>query len=114
MKKCLITKRVIKFGYSTEYLQNTSSRASITKYNIEINSKIFYIKTLDLAEDLICENEPIDDMVASLICDAIENNDIRTKGVFSWDGYKGHDVINLKKLISELLDEKMQEADFIF
>ena len=114
MKKCLITKKELKFGYSTKYLQNSSNRVSILSYNIEINSKIFYIETLDLAEDLICENEPIDDKVASLICYAIEKEDIRVKGVFSWDGYKRHDVINLKKLIGELLDEKMQEADFVF
>lgn len=108
MKKCLITKKEIKLVCDTENLQNISRVVPVFRYKIEINSKLYLIQTLNLKEDLISENEPIDEYIALLICSAIQKKDPRVNGVFSWDG--GYDVIhliNLKKLINELSDENM-------
>ena len=114
MEKCLITKKEIKFRLNDEYLQKNPTSVPVLRYEIEINSEIFLIKTLDLEQSLICENEPIDDLVASLLCHAIERKDIRTVGVFSWKGYKDYELINLKKLISELLEETMEGEDVAY
>lgn len=104
MENCLITKKRIIDLFETEYLDSKKS-TPIFKYSIKISGKIYFIKTLSLQEDFICENGPIDNYISNLICNAIEKKDSRINGIFSWDGYRDESFIKLKVLICELSKE---------